>query len=504
MKKRILSILLMSAMLLGMTGCNSGTEAPESTTTDSAEVAATTTAAKEDTVEATKEAVETEATTTTAKTEATTTTTTTTEEIVEEPVELPLVREIIYNYLPFYLSGTTTDNKPFVYNVAEKSVYIPDDDNELFMHYFRNHNCIIGNYALNTMPSEYVVITNYKSCDYGLNEFNKDNEYENFKVLDHTIMPTVVVGSKEDFSGKVNYYGVIDENGEWLLPMTPTEIDIAEIDYDRLLGEGTRIIKCTSEYIAYHTYNNKVNCFDLSVYFYKEDRTVTYDNWCIVDGIIRWPENGECFLVISLDEKGNRQAIRHNIRTGESEIISYEYFKIFFENYRKYRTYDNGVITVYKPNYSDFTFSTTEYNYDLSEYNGVSISEVNDNVVVFYADNPNGTSYRLIMKNDGTLIGEPVESKGLITYLFDDKILSITASGKDRSLKHEKQMIDIETGEVTDISADYVVYSVIENEDGSCKLLVKSDNAYYYVDPSDFETLINVFEGVENVYTVED
>ena len=330
MEKRILSILLMSAMLLGMTGCNSGTEAPESTTTDSAEVAAATTAAKEDTVEATKEAVETEATTTTAKTEATTTTTTTTEEIVEEPVELPLVREIVYNNLPFYLSGYTKDNQAFVYDVAEKSVYIPDDDNDVFMLYFGRHNCIIGNYALNTRASDGVVITNYKSCDYGLNEFNKDNEYENFKVLDHTIMPTVVVGSKEDFSGKVNYYGVIDENGEWLLPMTPTEIDIAEIDYDRLnYGEGTGIIKCTSEYIAYYTYDNKVNCFDLSVYFYKEDRTVTYDNWCT--GVIRWPENGDYSLVESLDENGNRQTIRHNIRTGESEIISNEYLKIFLK-----------------------------------------------------------------------------------------------------------------------------------------------------------------------------
>ena len=495
MKKRILSILLMSAMLLGMTGCNSGTEAPESTTTDSAEVAAATTASKEDTVEATKEAVETEATTTTAKTEATTTTTTTTEEIVEEPVELPLVRDIICNNLPFYLSGYTKDNQAFVYDVAEKSIYIHDDN--ILTYFFDKYNCAKGNYLLETRFGEFA-ITNYKNCDVGLNEFNKDNEYENFKVLNHTIMPTVVVGSKEDFSGKVDYYGIIDENGEWLLPMTQTEIDFEE----------KSIWRCNSEFIAYLEPDSN----DLTLYYYKEDRkelfedrridgksiTFLYDNHIILcDGTV--DSNGTSIDIYGI-ENNSTGIYSYNISTKEMTTITDKTTYYYLGNQKRYK---DGVITSIKANY-DGIYVKNEYNYDLSEYNGVSISEVNDNAVVFNAKNPNGTRYRLIMKKDGTLIGEPVESKDLITYLFDDKILSITASGKDRSLKHEKQIIDLETGEVTDISADYVVDSVIENEDGSCKLLVKSNNTYYYVEPTNFEKLVNVFEGVENVYTVEE
>ncbi|MBQ7835542.1 MAG: hypothetical protein IJ385_07130, partial [Ruminiclostridium sp.] len=104
MKKKILSVLLMSALILSMAGCGASTETPE-VTTEGAEVT-TTAAAEEDVAEAT--------TTTAPETEAVTTTT-------EAPVELPEITG--YKLFMNSCLSFSADGKNYVLNIADKKMY---------------------------------------------------------------------------------------------------------------------------------------------------------------------------------------------------------------------------------------------------------------------------------------------------------------------------------------------------------------------------------------------
>ena len=177
MKKRILSTILMAAIMLSMAGCNGSTETSE-TTTEGAEVT-TTTAAEEGT---------TEATTTVPETEETTTTT-------EAPKETPKITSEpkIYNDCMVF----EADGKNYVYNITDKAMYEYEGEGGI--------GDSIGN----------IIRTDDKIYNLKTKELY-DVKMHSVNLYDYNPVYKV----EESFDGDTYYFGIIDKNGEWVLPMS--------------------------------------------------------------------------------------------------------------------------------------------------------------------------------------------------------------------------------------------------------------------------------------------
>ena len=479
MKKRIISVLLMSAMVLGMAGCNGSTETPQTTTEDSETTAATTTSTTNedvatetttvaDTEEATKETTE------AVETEATTTTTATTVEEPEIPEELPTISKIrVYdnNHIYFY----DADSVSYAYNLEDnvmcKNGYGIIDRN---LHVAEQRGFDIG----------------YKFPLYNL----ITNEYYEYNCLGNYDGYYFVWKEESDFDGSAYYFGILDSNGEWVLPLS-SDYEICNFDFNGLRNR--------SNYnVAFRT--------DSSFCFYANDggsdglEIITY-NW--KNDTLSYGTDNPALKALACGN-GHNTIYTDPVLYDDSILFVYQDYYMYNINTGEYTIlFDDGSLSycgdgVYFIRYSDeqYTIIGKDFNklYDITGYtintdNGGNLCiDATENYAAFEADGADGKSYTIIIDKDGNRVVDPIPES--LIAMSGDYVIT------------ESEVINCKTGErkAQSFKKVYDEYGRIVNiVDKDGRVMVYSDDGYYFIDPSNPDTLINPFELVDKIYTLE-
>lgn len=439
MKQKILSAILVSAVILSMTGCGGAqpTEIPNNS--QESEVTASTTSA------------------TTEKQEQTTTaaTTTTTEPVKEEP---PREIKNITKYNSFE-NGTLffeIGNTGYVYDVLENKMY-DYDSTEL-----KNLD-----YACGKLVTDCKTTTNLETMKaYDVKLFESYDGFGGGPRLD-TYNPVYSV--KEDFDGNVYSFGILGSNGEWILPMS-TEYSVCD-----LLKSNKYLYAnmATSSFVVFSV------GYDHYFYNYKTDEMVELDN----PGYWSFADNYVILYDYDYDYKYNRI---YNTNTKETIELGGEYNHLTGRANCVCLTNrgdcDNSVILDDKGNVLD---------YDLSEYivNNYGILDATEDYIVFSAKNTDGDTYVIILDNNGNRIVDPIRETSRTN--FDD----ICIYGNYVIDTYSEYIVNCKTGEMKTYSDENLSLEGFDSTSG--KLIMKSDGNYYLADPSDPETLINPFEIAE-------
>lgn len=474
MKKKILSMALMAALVLSMVSCNGSTEAPQTKTEDSETTAtnedvATETTTEADTGEVTKETTE------AVETEATTTTTATTVEEPEISEELPTISKIrLYdnNHIYFY----DADSVSYAYNLEEnvmcKNGYGIIDGN---LHVAEQRGFDIG----------------YKFPLYNL----ITNEYYEYNCLGNYDGYNFVWKEESDFDGSAYYFGILDSNGEWVLPLS-SDYEICNFDFNGLRDKF---------------YYNVALRTDSSFCFYVDDSTksdgdrieiITYD----------WKNDTLSYGTDNPALKALANGYGSTMYTdpalyNDSILVDYYYYMYNINNGEYTRLFDGGVLSycgdgVYI-RYSDEQYTILGKNfeklYDITEYtintdNGGNLCiDATENYTAFEAEGADGKSYTIIIDKDGNRVVDPIPDTGLIAMSGDYVIT-------------ESEVINCKTGErkAQSFKKVYDEYKRIVNiVDNDGRVMVYSDDGYYFIDPADPDTLISPFELVDKIYTLD-
>lgn len=426
------ALIALLAALICLSSCGAK---PETAETE----AATTTKAAETTVKA-----ETEATTTAAETTEATTTT------EAPPKELPKIKSSTY-----FTDGCMTfeaDGKAYALNLVDKKLYEYDSKNV-------DVATVAHNIALTNKGKIY--------------NFATGEEYEGEYLITNIYLSEYnpVFKVDEGFDGNVNYFGVIDWNGEWVLPLT-SESEICKND----LKKGS--YNC-SDFFFYDNY------FPNVVFDFKNNRTYNskdYGYWSTSD------IHGKNTLFNNGDDYGYYDLAKYNTNTGEiTEIFKnagyceYTYkMRSWFSHGTAFVNSNSGAIIL------DNDFNVLNFN--LSEYKITKVLDATEDYVLFASENTNGDYYAVILKKDGSRVIEPIKcNKNYSTaYISGDYVVMLNLDSKD-------YVIDCKSGE-TKTYEDDKAYNIENFDTESGLMLVESDGAYYLADPSDPDTLINPFE----------
>lgn len=446
MRKKILSVLLMTAMLISMAGCGESGKATEAEEDEDTKV--TTEAPKEkETKETTEKAetttkAETEATTTAAETTAapeTTEATTTTEAAPEELPKIERINSLLNGCMTF-----EADDKAYALNLVDKKLYEYD------------RNTIFSVVAHNIALTRYGKIYNFETGE------EYDGEY--LRVTEYLTEYNPVYKVEESFDGNVNYFGIIDWNGEWVLPLS-SEYEICKNDLvkgycecsDSLLFNYSTVLDLKSN----KTYNAKD-------YGYSDIFGIHGDN-----------------ILLCNPYYDRFSLAKYNTKSEELSIV--------FENtdnpYFNGSWYSHGTAYVNEEGTAvilDNDFNVV--NHDLSEYKITKVLDATEDYVVFTSRNSNNDLYVVTLKKDGSRVIEPIKTSTTYfdTYIIGDYIIMIDFDGKD-------YVIDCKSGE-TKIYEDDKAYNIIKLDTESNLMLVSSNGYLYLADPTDHETLINPFE----------
>lgn len=363
MKQKILSAILVSAVILSMSGCGGAqpTEITGNKPSQASEVTASTTSA------------------TTEKQEQTTTaaTTTTTEPVEEEP---PKEIKNITNYTSFK-NGTfffEIGNTGYVYDILENKMY-DYDTNEL-----KSVQYVCGKLVMTNYNGEYK-ITNLETMEtYDAELFERYDGFGGGPRLD-TYNPVYSV--KEDFDGNVYSFGILGSNGEWVLPMS-TEYSVCDLlKSNKYLYANT----ATSSFVVLSVKEKHY------FYNYKTDEIIGLDNagyWSFVDNYVILYDH-------DYEDKYNRV---YNTNTKETTELGGDYNVLTGRGNCIWLTnrgdYNNGIILDSKGNVLD---------YDLSEYNEVNIIDATEDYIVFAAKNTDGDTYTIILDKNGKRVVDPIK-----------------------------------------------------------------------------------------------
>ncbi|MBQ2824058.1 MAG: hypothetical protein IJF18_05720 [Oscillospiraceae bacterium] len=424
MKKELLSTMLIAAMLLSMTACGTSTDTPE--TTKGTEV--TTAAAEEEKTEAETEAP--------AETEETTTTT-------EAPKEVQKItsKPTIYNdCMTFEQDGTT-----YLYNIADNKMYSIDGQvtekgaiGKIVATF--SYDGFTGLYNLETNELYDVEICNTPS----LSEYNLVRKWEN------------------SFDGSTYNYGVIDKNGEWLMPLAS---DYAILEYP-------------IEYAS--IVSSDLAGYDVLIYDWKNDSVEIFDGG---NGVL--DINGHLVLTYKSAYDDSSVDIYD---TNTKELTN-----VYTGPLGSWRETGNGLFAITGSSfYDDKYFAILDDNYSIlysnTEYFVEQVYDASEKYVVFQARNDASVNYIVMLDSDGNRIIEPIEGYAESAYVYNDYIISIDPDNN----RDAEFILNCTTGEMIDYNYDLRGFC-----SDAGKIIVESEGAYYLVDPADPETLINPFEIAE-------
>ena len=411
MKKKLLCIVIAAAMSMGFAACGEAEATPD---TDDSGAEVTTTAAVEDT-EAGGDVTE---ETTTAETEA--------------PKE---VKKITERPKFLFKDGMVfeVDDITYIYNIADNKMYDCGEDTVVYS-------------ACGKIACLDRKLHNLETGEtYDVELYNRDyvDEYN------------PVYKIEKSFDGDTIYFGVIDKNGEWVVPLS-SEYEI-----------------CKSEYAQdFDVRGGYMVCGLLGgslIYDWKTDKmTELYDRW---DGL------SDGILIVD-GYSDDYDYYKYDPATGERTLL---YEGDNTDDNFGWRTQSNGAwISDGKDEYT-IVFDKSLNKICEFDYYANCVYAANEDYVVF--SSPNGNDiYTIILDKDGNRVVEPFSSRqGGSFVIIGDYVMN------------GSRIINCKTGEIKEWADDYG-YEIFEIFPEAGKLLVTFDGAYYIVDVSDLDTLINPFE----------
>lgn len=435
MKQKILSAILVSAVILSMAGCGGAqpTEIPNNS--QESEVTASTTSATTEKQEQT----------TTAATTTTTETTTTPEEVSEPEEAIKVNNSYSINKGTWYFKA---DNDEYYYYDIANNRLIKKGSN-----YSMERWCFLIGDLLYSPNSGYIIDS--KTGETVLPD--------GCKLKDVNKKSGLILVSKldEGFSGNTFSLGVLNSNLEWVYPLTEITVDgksTGDLDY-----QGYNLVGNYA--VASGGYSSSF------AYSFKENKTV---------GI----STGVDSFFYCLNNDGDKALINRTYvfdgSTGKTTEI---------DSYSVHAAGDEMVaMDINRENWSVLSWNDyKDIGFDLSEYNVYEIYAATEDYIVFDAKNPDGDDYTIIMKKDGTLVVDPIKGRNESDYMhiYGDYVIDT----------YSEYIVNCKTGEMKTYSDDNLSLEGFDSTSG--KLIMKSDGNYYLADLSDPETLINPFEIAE-------
>ena len=470
MKKRILSAILVSALVLSMAGCSGETPTSEPVSQQSQ----TSTSENKGQSSTTSEAVSSESTSTSSNSESTpsassssaskpssssssSSSSTSTKPVV--PTNQP---SIVSSY--DYLNGgntwvfQTSDKQNYAYNLAEKKIYKLDKMTDInliltmgqLVYYkdFSGYNTYIQNAS-----TQQTVLP--RSEGYRIEGF--------YWALDRILVSKL----EKSFSGNKFLVGVMNSKMEWVYPLTEISIDgFSEYDYldcvYTLLGDKMMIYgrSFVSQERPPYIYSFKNKCIT----------PVSTDDW--QDGYWYWSNTSDQILVSFY----GRDGFWYFDSSSENGIFNDKYGGLWGYS-------PNGNIVSKNVNKCYVLDSKTMKElavFDLSAYNVRSIIDVTKDRILFEALNPDGDTYTIIMNKDGSLVTEPILSSS-----YDSDIISIC---DDCAIMSSHTIVNCKTGKTTKV--DYEIKQVY-NAYGM--MVVGNSEGLYLVKPSEPNKLLSPF-----------
>jgi len=469
MKRRIAFTLaaIMATTMLSACGGNAPSETQPQTSGNDSGTSAVTSESNTSAADTTSSAPE-------ATTSATTSETTTA--APEEPVvpeELPTITSEPQKFANIgYISNGSMafkcDGKNYVYNITDNELYETEHDiSEIEV--LKGNIAVFGN-----VYDDFTYYYGYIPYVVNLKTGEQYADVRPFYNSDWRGSYLTVGKLEESFSGNTMSIGMLNDKGEWVLPLSADYAVCKEKDIDK-----TSSVCQNSEIISFWA-DGEYN-YDIANDKLIED----VDTWDVTDNRI--------ILFDSFDiTKSTYKFYNYDVSTGEKTFITES----------GYFGYETPTCIIH---YSDvnkgFKIFDQDFNlleHDLSEYNlggssDKSIRGANQDVIVFNAPNDEGDTYTIILNKDGSYVCEP--------YKYDkreDGVYDAYFSENKIILKYNKtndRIIDRNTGEITtfDDSFEIVDYDTENN-----LMLVKTNGAYYLADPEAPDVLINPFERTKN------
>ncbi len=469
MKKKALSIVLMAAMLLGMTGCNdNGEKAPSGEPLPGLPGGEGWPPSVNEESEGSDEyAME----ITDISTDITN----------EEPVgEIPVIKDEPSYFGNGYMVFSV-DDKDYIYNIVEKNVieYQMASEAEIID--------INDSTAIFRTESGFEFLDS-KTGDL-LNSVNINNA-ELFGIYDEYIIVSKI---EEKFSGNLYYLGVMNLKGEWVVPLS-SELSICSLltenGYDgdgkhlsKYIGEETIIYEFNYKNFLYSFATNKV--YDLTDAIQEPDRIIYVDS--NLDG--SYADDG----IIYIPTKNGMLVYDMATETYEYKEVTEEYWYESFSLKDELLIYKNTSIVANREYVAVFDRKLNKLaEYDLEEYDTIYRAEpyaYTSDKMAFRCKKDN-TYYLGVRNADGSYVTEPFKPEpGVspnVTYLTDE--LCFFDCG------WYKYLLDFNTGEVTSFydreSLVYPLYYDVKSN----MFLAFSDGGYYLTTPSEPDVIINPFE----------
>ncbi len=431
MKKKLLSAIILSALVLSLAGCGNESTPDEPTSAESQNAAVDDSTAEE----------------TTAPPETTEETTTT-----EAPKEIAKVTSCDkFGNGDMLISD---GDKNYVYSITDNKMYTGDDE------IFDNIIAVGGKLALVRGDDDENYYYNLETNE----KYDVAPLYSNAESVDEY---NAVYRLEESFDGNVYYVGVINSDGEWVLPIS-SDYEICQKDLRDVYSSERTL--CTGSLIWLD---------GSSVYDYKNDKIIdhlsteiSFDHF---DAIV-----GDKSLGVT--EKGYSE---YSTQTGEVSLISDIYAGFNLKSFNAYR----GALGTSSNLSFIWDNDGNKYDCDLSEYSDISaLCDLTDKYIIFAAANENNEGYLIIANKDGSRVVEPIKGGDWSTeaYIFDDYVVikSVGMFADDEN----QYIVNCTTGETT-------AYTNIDNFDPETgKLLIKTNGEYYIADVSAPDTLLNPFE----------
>ena len=463
MKKRILSAILMSAVILTTTACggNTATEQPNSQQESEATSATTSTI-------------------TTEKQEQTESTPTTSATITESTTEaLPKEVEKIKDYKLFQHGCLVFDinNDYHVYNAVDNKMYELSGD--------------ITAGDIDHINGKIITTGTYHNEIYNI----ETGETYDFKAAGNTelkLKSIPVYKVEKSFDGDTLYFGIIDNNGDWALPLS-ADYAVCKTDYFDISSNSVNVVGENDTYL-FINYGKSIYAYD-----YKNDKLLSAEDLNCTE--IKYPEYkyipGNNLLLYGVGGKSNIGL--YNTQAGETkifdEIVLNGYYTSILNRNEKYAIFlSRDTTTIDQIAILDGNGNLLDC--DLSEYSVRTIYDATEDYILFSAVNPNGNYYTLITDKNGKRIVDPIEGAdiyqdsqgGVIyyrAYIRGDYAICLLSGG-------DGYIVNCKAGEIKTYADDKISIEAYDKD--SEMLLMKSDGAYYLADPADPDTLLNPFE----------
>lgn len=436
MKKKLLSAIILSALVLSLAGCGNESTPDEPTSAESQNAAADDSTAEE----------------TTAPPETTEVTTET-----EAPKEIAKVTSCDkFGNGDMLISD---GDKNYVYSITDNKMYSGDDE------IFDNIIAVGGKLALVRGDDD---DENYYYNLEAEEKYDVNPLYHNTDIDEYNAVYKI----DESFDGNVNYVGVINSDGEWVLPLS-SDYAICQNDPRDI---SSPVKPCCTGSLMW---------FDgSSVYDYKNDKIISSDRTEIsffgIDVIV-----GDKILGMNLDG----YLSEYNTQTEQVSIISKDfrddYSMELWYNYRgALATSDSKSSLIWDNDGNLIDCDLSDYDYS----EAIMLLDIADKYIIFQTKNIDGDIYIIVTDKKGNRVIEPIRGVAHAAYIYNDyAVITGMTDGNDAECQY---IVNCTTGETT-------AYTGTDNfnfDPKSGKLIIKKDGNYYIADVSDPETLLNPFE----------